>query len=109
MDPALRAMLLKTVNVRTVTAYTADGNETLAAAVAVPAYVEVKKSDSGFGSIGREAQVQHVVITEMAITMDQRVWLPGDDPTSIDLGKKPMAIDVFNDVLGNIDHYEVTL
>lgn len=109
MDPALRAMLLKTINVRTVTAYTPSGDETLSVAVAIPAYVEVKKSDAGMGAVGREAQVQHVVITETAITMDQRVWLPGDDPGTVEFGKKPMAIDVFNDVLGNVDHYEVTL
>jgi hypothetical protein len=109
MDACLKAMLNKTITVRTVTAYTAEGNETLSAPTSVPAYVEVKRSYWQMGNQGTSNEVKHLVITEYQVGLEDRIWLPGDDTLDASKGKRPESVDVFNDVYGAVDHYEVTL
>ena len=109
MDFELDRMLVKTVNMRRPTSYTSGGTEVLDAAVSIVAYVEILRSQVQ-ASPGTEQVVRHVVVTEIEVRPDDRIWLPGLDPNNLELGKKPQSIAVFNDPeTGNVDHYEVVL
>lgn len=111
MDLELDKMLVKTVNVRSPSGagFTPGGTPILAAAVPMAAYVETKLgTESAPG--GTAKNVSHMVVTITEIRQDDLVWLPGLDPTNLNLGKRPLAINVYNDPdTGNIDHWEVTL
>lgn len=108
MDACLKALLTQTINVRPVTAFSPGGQETLGAAVPIPAYVELKRGTAPAPG-GTEVAVTHMIITEVAVGLDQRVWLPGDSPADLKLGKRPMNVMAYKDEAGNPDHFEVTL
>jgi hypothetical protein len=109
MDPELEAMLIQTIKVRSPTAYTSGGNETLDTARDVAAYVEIKTRESGIAG-GTQKDLFHFVVTKESITEDDRVWLPGADSTNTNLGKTPMGVKTyFNPETGVVDHYEFEL
>lgn len=109
MDPELKRMLVKQINVRSPSSYTAAGDQVLSAAVPMPAHVELVKS-VGAESAGKESVVHHLVITELELRRDDFVWMPGDDPLDLNLRKAPTSVDVFFDPeTGLVDHYETTI
>jgi hypothetical protein len=108
MDESLRATLVKTINVASVTAYTAGGNETLGAPVALAAHVE-NTDEVITAENGTQLSPSHLLILDTAIGLDARVWMPGEVPASTP-GKKPMAVRAFYDPdTGVTDHWEVLL
>jgi hypothetical protein len=46
---------------------------------------------------GNDVQSAAVVYTKAALTMQHRVWFPGEDTSDANKGRRPLAIDVFTD------------
>lgn len=94
-----------TVNVAKRTAVNADGAPTYGAASAVSARYEydvrtVRAAD------GTERQVEHHVTTLVQIEAEDRVWMPGDSPSTANLAKRPVQIRAGKKKNGDITHYE---
>jgi hypothetical protein len=110
MDPALKSLLTQTIHVRRPTGFSPGGTPTLAAAVAMLAYLE-PGATQGSGMGGTEMRTGTLIITETDIGMDDRIWMPGDDPTDLTLAETPLpgSRRVFNEpFLGTaVDHYEI--
>lgn len=105
MEPCLRRLMTSTVKVRTVTAYTEQGDETLGPVRAIRAYVERKIINDG-----EERKTRTVVVTEDEVTPDDRVWLEGYDTSNPIFSKRPSDVVMFkHPVTGVVDHYEVML
>jgi len=108
MDPALKVMLTQTINVAQVASYSASGTEVLGSPAQVAAYVEISEQIIPTNN-GSEEKTTHLVITENEITIDDRIWLPGLDPSNDADSRQPKLVGVFNTVDGAIDHYEVLI
>lgn len=108
MDTELQKMLVKTINIR-VPSYSAAGDQTLGTAVPMAAHVELVKTTAAMQA-GKESVVRHVIVTMDEIRRDDRVWMPGDDSSDINLGKLPVTVQTFFDPeTGLVDHYETTV
>src|SRR4051812_28625091 len=110
MDFDLQRMLVKTINIKHVTDESSGGDESLTAAIPMLAHVENVLA-VGQEQGGTESTMNHLVITKDPIIQDDRIWLPGDDPSDVNLGKHPLGpVRIFYDPFdGSVDHYEVTL
>lgn len=109
MDPVRRSMLSQTINVRSVLENQATDDETLSLPVPMAAYVEYKRVSFPVEG-GMSSGIRPFIVTETPVLLDDRVWLPGDDPTDLTLGKKPMDVAEFRVPFGvGVDHYEVIL
>lgn len=105
MEPCLRMLLTSTVQVRSVVGYSETGDETLGPLRTVKAYVERKTYNRG-----QERTTQTVIVTEDLISLDDRLWLEGQDASNPTFSKRPEDVVVYKHPLtGSVDHYEVIL
>ena len=109
VEACLKWTLNKTIHVAQVAGYSPGGTETLGTPVPVKAYVEVMVNTQG-SNLGSERTTTHLVITEDQISTDDRIWLPGLDPTNAAFSRQPDSVDAFNDPeTGAVSHYEVVI
>ena len=111
MDPCLKEMLIQTINVKSVTGYSATGGTpTMSAATEVAAYVE-QKEDLISTASGQQVATTHFIVTEVEIKKSDRVWLPGEDPDEAFPGREPAKVLKYYDpyTANTVDHYEVWL
>lgn len=109
MDRALRRMLKSTIYVRSVVAYSPTGHETLSAARAIKAHVELATVTVPVEG-GTERKTVTRIICESEIGESDRVWLPGKDPDDDTAGRAVDKVLGFQSPTGDgIDHYEVFL
>jgi hypothetical protein len=108
MDPQLKAQLRQVIHVASLTSVSAAGDPSFGAAVAVNARVEDDVSNK-YGSDEVERESRKRIVTESAIRLTDRVWMPGDSETDATLGRTPMSVQELPDELGVIDHYETVL
>jgi len=116
MDAQLKKQLAQTIYIASPASVDAFGQITYDPPVAIPARVEndssVKAGASG-GAIevedGEEKSTKMLIITEAAITIMDRVWLPGEDETDATLARRPLSVLALPDEKGAIDHYETRL
>ena len=96
MHPCLKKELAQTIYVRTPTSYDAGGSEVLSDPVEGKAYIETVTERIIAPEGGRE-EIQHtMIITEQAITMDDRVYLPGQDTASTKFVQRPKKVVGYN-------------
>lgn len=112
LDQQLADCLTETINVAgplDIT-YSPGGTETILRTRAVKAYIErgIMMVNAGDGT---SESVTDMIITEEAITLDDRIWLPGDDTSTSQFSRQPRRVDALPDVQhpGTISHYETTL
>lgn len=97
--------LNETINVATRSSLGAGGAPTYNAAAPVKARHEydvrtVRAAD------GTERQVEHHVTTVGEINPEDRVWMPGDSTSNVNLAKRPVRIQEGKDKAGNTTHWE---
>ena len=113
MDAQLKKQLAQTIHIASPASVDAFGQITYDPPVAIAARVEdlgsVKSGASG-GAIevedGEEKSSKTLIITETAIDIMDRVWLPGVDQSDADLARRPLSVLALPDEKGAIDHYE---
>jgi hypothetical protein len=104
----LGAWFVDTVTVAAVTGKDSYGKPSFGAKTAVKARVQaVRKLVRS--STGNESVSSHVIFTETAINLTDRVWLPGVDSSNDSLAKVPLTINADHDKAGRVTLYEVTL
>lgn len=108
MDPQLRTQLAETIYVASPSTVDTYGQIAYGAPVAVKARVEYRPK-VGSNTDGEERESDTFVITESAITITDRIWLPGDDQTDATLARRPLAVLRLPDERGAVDHYETKL
>ena len=116
MDAQLKKQLAQTIYIASPASVDAFGQITYDPPVATPARVEnfgAVTSGSRGGAIevedGEEKSTKMLIITETAITIMDRVWLPGVDQTNAALARRPLSVLALPDEKGAIDHYETRL
>jgi hypothetical protein len=110
MDPCLKDMLKQVVYVRAPLETSVGGTPTLGQPVAINARVEFDVSLSAGVGNGTQRTPGHFFVTEYPVTMDMRVYLPGDDQTNPLKGKRPSAVVAhYDERRADVDHYEVML
>ena len=108
MDPVLKSLMTQKINVARVASYSASGTEVLSTPEEISAYVEILRQIQGTNG-GEEEKTTHLIITEKEITIDDRVWLPGLDPSDPAKSRQPKIVGSFSDICGGLDHYEVLI
>ncbi|WP_224364223.1 hypothetical protein [Hyalangium versicolor] len=58
---------------------------------------------------GSQVVSEAVLFTTVAVSVEDRVWLPGVDPEDEDVGRKPLRAVPHYALSGKVDHYEVHL
>lgn len=110
MESCLKSMLTSTITVKSVTGYSEYGDETLGNARSVKAYVEQRVEVVKHPSGGEERRVKTVIVTEEAISVDDRIWMEGADTSSPTFSRRPESVIAYkHPVTALVDHYEVTL
>lgn len=110
MEPCLRALLTSVVTIKSVTSYSESGNEVLGVARELRAYVERSTEIVRHPSGGTERQTKTVLVTEIPISPDDRIWLEGEDSNDPTFSRRASEVTVMkHPVTGLIDHYEVML
>ena len=115
MDAQLKSQLNQTINVATLSSRDAFGDPTYGTPTEVKCRVTLKRRHDVLnaravgGTHGDERVTTHRIYTEVAITIDDRIWLPGIDETDATLARAPLWVHIVADEKGNIDHYEVTI
>ena len=108
MDPQLKAQLKETINVAAATGADAAGDPSYAAAASRAARV-VNVRDTIERADGTILKTTIAIITEAAINMTDRVWLPGDSAADATLARRPRYIEKAVDEYGNLDFYRTKL
>ena len=109
MDAQLKKQLAQTIYIASPASVDAFGQITYDPPVAIPARVETGRDTKDEGADGEELASRMLIITEAAITIMDRVWLPGDDQTDATLARRPLSVLALPDEKGAIDHYETRL
>ena len=113
MDAQLKKQLAQTIYIASPASVDAFGQITYDPPVAVAARVENQSSitsGSRGGAIevedGEEKSSKTLIITETAIDIMDRVWLPGVDQSDAALARRPLSVLALPNEKGAIDHYE---
>ena len=109
LDPQLRAQLAQTIYVASASTVDNYGQATYGTPAAVKARVENLSSTRDDGADGEERASSMLIITETAIALSDRIWLPGDNQADPTLARRPISVLVLPDERGAIDHYETKL
>jgi hypothetical protein len=108
MDAQLRRQLRQTISIAlpsgTTTRY---GEVNLGAITTMPARVEELDQEL-IDEDGEVRRTSHRIITEGALRLDARVWLPGVASSDATAARRPMRVLTAIDERGAVDHY-VTL
>lgn len=112
MDPQLKAQLKETIYVATASGADAAGDSTYNAPASRLARV-VDVVDTSENTVGGQPRTQvrsrKVIITEAAINLTDRVWLPGIDQTDASLARIPHYVEKAVDEKGNLDFFRTTV
>ena len=106
LDPQLRAQLAETIYVASPGSVDTYGQITYSAPTAVKARVEYRPKIGSKPGEGEEGESDTFVITESAISIVDRIWLPGDSQSDPTLARRPMSVLRLPDERGAVDHYE---
>ena len=108
MDAQLKKQLAQTIYIASPASVDAFGQITYDPPVAIAARVE-NDSNVKDDADGEEKASNMLVITETAIDIMDRVWLPGVDQSDAALARRPLSVLALPDEKGAIDHYETRL
>lgn len=108
LDPQLKKQLAQTIYVASASSVDSYGQASYGAPVAVKARVENDSSIKDDAD-GEERASSMLIITEDAIALSDRVWLPGDNQADATLARRPISVLVLPDERGNVDHCETRL
>jgi len=109
MDPCLRKMLRETVAIAQVTGRDSYGDPVIGEPKYVAAYVEIDRGERPGPSGGIQSETRHRIWVEDEITMDDRIWLPGEDVEEIN-PRTPYTVAVYRVPMSSeISHYEVVV
>lgn len=108
MDPQLRQQLRQTIHRAPFTGVDGFGDPTFGAAVAVLARVE---DDRGTKYTPAEVETTSArrIVTEVALIVNDRIWLPGDSPADATLARTPKTVESVVDERGVLDHFETVV
>lgn len=102
MDAQLKAQLQETIGYKTVTGRGAGGDPTYSVAGTLSArVVEDQREVPGGG--GKMVVTTHQIVTEDILTLDHRIWLPGEN-TSTDPPRIPQHVQIAKDEYGDEDY-----
>ena len=105
MDPALKAMMGDTINTVLRTGRNADGTPTYGSPALITARVE--ENERIIRPLKGEAvATSHLLFTEEEITIDHRIWLPGDLTTDLTVARRPIKTTPILNEVGVVEHYE---
>lgn len=105
MDPQLKATCAQTIYVAAISSVSSYGDPTYGTPAAVDARVEPDVREI-VGVSGERMVTSYRVITEAAIAINSRIWLPGDSSADATLARHPMKVTSFPGEDGNTHHYE---
>jgi len=108
MDPQLKNQLRETINVASANGVDAAGDLSYAAPASRSARV-VNVRDTVEKKDGTMLQTNVAIITEAAINLTDRVWLPGDSSADATLARRPEYVEKAVDEFGNLDFYRTRL
>ena len=108
MDPQLQAQLRETISVASASSVDAAGDISYAAPATRSARV-VNVRDTVENNDGTILKTTVAIITEAAIALSDRVWLPGDSSADATLARVPRYIERAIDEFGNLDFYRTKL
>lgn len=111
MDAELRKMLVTTITRKAVTARTPTGDETLGAAVVIPAFIEMKKRYMQRAGGGFDMAIYPFIVTEAEVKMSDRLWLAGDSSSDVSKSRRPTSVNVRYEPENPlvVSHYEIEL
>jgi hypothetical protein len=105
MDPTIKRSLVSTIWVAAQTGVGARGDPTFGAPASRPARVEYTPKRI-IGANGEEVTSNGQVVTQTAILLSDRVWLPGTDHTAANDSVVPIRVDNALDEKGGVSHYQ---
>jgi len=108
MDPQLKAQCAQTIYVAAPSSTSNYGDQTYGSPTAVSARVEFEDREVTNAS-GEMLRTDTLLITEDAITLDSRIWLPGVDESDATLARRAAKVIKLVDEKGALDHYETYL
>jgi hypothetical protein len=94
-----QARFLQTITFKAVISSDGWGKPTLGSSSTAPARVQ-PTSKRVKNDRGDDVQASHVVYTAAALTGQHRVWFPGENTADDNVGRRPVAVDVFVDGAG---------
>lgn len=110
ITPEFLDCLNQTINVARVTGLLGDGSAECVYGVPVAQVARVEPQSKMVNSPnGKEKMSTTLIITEFAITEEDRVWLPGVDSADNTLARLPMLVEVGVDTDGTPHHFEVSI
>jgi hypothetical protein len=119
IDPCLQFMLNTTITVKSVTAVSASGQETLGPARTWKAYVELRPSRTRTGDGAYREQSATLIVTDAinqstmlqeTFTIDDRIWLEGDDSSVDRRSRRAQRVVIYrNPIDATVSHYEAEL
>lgn len=108
MDPSIKRLLTQIVNVASVVSYNGP-DEVLGPTRQIRAYVETRTAFSSAPNAGNDLANRTILIIEEQISLDDRIWLPGLNPSDLTASRQPMSVNFFYKENGSLDHCEVIL
>lgn len=84
-------LLTDTVTIASVTSRSGGGDPSYGAQTAIRARVE-DESKIVIAPDGNERQANHKIVSEVAIGLTDRVWLPGDDTAKANDARRPVTV-----------------
>lgn len=108
MDAQLKKQLAQTIYIASPASVDAFGQITYDPPVAIAARVENDSSIKNDAD-GEEKASNMLIITETAIDIMDRIWLPGVDQSDAALARRPLSVLALPNEKGAIDHYEARL
>ena len=108
MDPQLKGQLRETISVASATGVDAAGDLSYGAPATRSARV-VNVRDTVEKKDGTVLQTNIAIITETAIALTDRVWLPGDSSADATLARRPEYVEKAVDEFGRLDFYRTRL
>jgi len=108
VDPQLKAQLRETISVAAATGVDAAGDPSYAAPATRSARV-VNVTETHERGDGTLLKTTIAIVTETAVSMTDRIWLPGDSSADATLARVPRFIEKAIDEFGSLDFYRTKL
>jgi hypothetical protein len=109
LDPEIRRMFRQTIHVAPLLGVSETGDNLYATPVPVLCRSEAAATIVHSAS-GEELNSDILILTEHPIGLNDRIWLPGIDPTYNDREARiPKTVNDVRDEDGTICHYEVSM
>ena len=108
MDAQLKAQLRETISVATAASVDAAGDPAYNAPATRPARV-VNVRETTERRDGTILETTVAIITETAIALTDRIWLPGDNSGDATLARRPQYVEKAVNEFGVLDFYRTKL